>query len=148
MIHWNTTRSAYIKLSRFVTPKFGFAFCFPQKYPSGHSFLAPQIYSSSKLVPSSILTHRCFKTPDNNYVPAIAKTKKNDNNTIMVSFNNGKDANTAVTNTYKPLIDVIALNGLKTLKALNEFKDKPPSSAFSTVFSIFYPPFWYTETRS
>ena len=70
-------------------------------------------------------------------MPAIAKTAKNAHKTYMVSLSKGNDDIIDKTKTYKPLIDVTALKGLKTLKALNEFSDKPSSPAFSAVISFF-----------
>ena len=73
-------------------------------------------------------------------MPAIAKTKKNDNKTRIVSCSNGSELKTAKTRTYKTLIDVMARKGLKTLNALKEFKLKPPALAFSTVLIGNTPP--------
>jgi dynactin complex subunit len=70
-------------------------------------------------------------------VPAIAKTAKKAHKTYKVSLNKGKDDIIDNTKTCRPLMEVTALKGLKTLNALNEFRDKPSSPAFSAVISFF-----------
>ena len=118
-------------LSKFVTPKSGFSFYLPQKYPDGQVCWPPQRYISplsKNVVPSSMLTHLLFRIPVSNCVPAIEKTKKNDKSTRIVSLSKGKELTIATTKTCKPFIEVIALKGLSTLKALKEFKLNPPPS--------------------
>jgi hypothetical protein len=56
----------------------------------------------------------------------MANTTKKESSTIIVSYSNGSEVSTDRTSTCNPLILVTALRGLNTLKALSEFKLKPP----------------------
>lgn len=74
-----------------------------------------------------MFTHRFFKRPLRIYTQAIENTKKKDISTRIVSCSNGSAERTDSTRTCRPLILVIALSGLNTLKALSEFRLSPPS---------------------
>lgn len=112
-------------VSKFVQSKFGFAFRLPQKYPGTQS-LNPQKSSSGWGTPVSIFTHLFFRYPAKSYKPAIAKIKKKNNRTIIVSLSKGNEDNRAETITLRPSILDIDLSGLNTLKALRPERFRLP----------------------
>lgn len=65
-------------------------------------------------------------SPVRSYRPAIAKIKKKNVRIRNVSFKRGIDLRTATTSTYKPLMLVTALKGLKTRKARRAPTLEPP----------------------
>ena len=80
-------------------------------------------------LPVSKLIHLCFSIPLNRFTPAIAKIRKKNSNTMIVCFKKGSDARTDYTRILSPLILVIALRGLSTLKALKLDNERPSSSS-------------------
>jgi hypothetical protein len=72
-----------------------------------------------------------LRYPPNNYKPAIAKIKKKNIRTIIVSLRRGKDESKADTITFRPSILEIDFNGLSTLKALKPERFKLPPCKIS-----------------
>ena len=62
---------------------------------------------------------RFLRYPPKSCNPAIAKIKKKNSSTIIVSLSSGIEDKRAETITFSPSIEEILFKGLKTLKALN-----------------------------